>query len=58
MMKRWAEWFTVIITGSLIPIEVYAISRDPTPIKVLLLIINIAVVPRWGTSSSGSPHRR
>ncbi|MGA8621157.1 MAG: DUF2127 domain-containing protein [Candidatus Sulfotelmatobacter sp.] len=44
MMKRWAEWFTVIITGSLIPIEVYAISRDPTPIKVLLLIINIAVV--------------
>lgn len=44
MMKRWAEWFTTIITGSLIPIEVYEIYRHPTPIKILLLVINIAVV--------------
>ncbi len=42
--KRWAEWFTVIITGSLLPVEVYEIYRHPTLIKVLVLIINIAVV--------------
>jgi uncharacterized membrane protein (DUF2068 family) len=44
LVKRWAEWFTVIITGSLIPFEVYEIHRHPTPIKILVLIINIAVV--------------
>jgi uncharacterized membrane protein (DUF2068 family) len=42
--RRWAEWFTVIITGSLLPVEVYEIYRHPTLIKVLVLIINIAVV--------------
>jgi uncharacterized membrane protein (DUF2068 family) len=39
-----AEWFTVIITGSLVPFECYEIFRRPTPIKILLLIINIAIV--------------
>jgi uncharacterized membrane protein (DUF2068 family) len=43
-MKRWAEWFTVIVTSSLIPVEVYGIYRHPTAIRVLLLILNIAVV--------------
>jgi uncharacterized membrane protein (DUF2068 family) len=42
--KRWAEWFTVIITGSLLPVELYEIYRHPTLINVLVLIINIAVV--------------
>lgn len=44
LVKRWAEWFTVIITSSLVPVEVYEIYRHPTAIKVLVLIINIAVV--------------
>ncbi|HXM63828.1 MAG TPA: DUF2127 domain-containing protein [Terriglobales bacterium] len=42
--KRWAEWFTVIITGSLVPVELYEIYLHPRPIKILVLIINIAVV--------------
>jgi uncharacterized membrane protein (DUF2068 family) len=42
--KRWAEWFTVIITGSLVPVELYEIYLHPSPLKVLVLIINIAVV--------------
>jgi uncharacterized membrane protein (DUF2068 family) len=42
--KRWAEWLTVIITGSLLPVELYEIYRHPTLINVLVLIINIAVV--------------
>jgi uncharacterized membrane protein (DUF2068 family) len=43
-LKRWAEWFTVIITGSLVPLECYEIFLRPTAIKILLLIINIAIV--------------
>lgn len=44
LLKRWAEWFTVVITGSLIPVEVYEIHRHPSAIKVVILIINVAVV--------------
>lgn len=44
LLKRWAEWFTVIITSSLVPLEVYEIYRHPTPIKIVVLVINIAVV--------------
>jgi uncharacterized membrane protein (DUF2068 family) len=43
-LKRWAEWFTVIITSSLIPVEVYEIHRHLTAIKVSVLLINLAVV--------------
>jgi uncharacterized membrane protein (DUF2068 family) len=44
LLKRWAEWFTVVITSSLLPLEIYEIFHHPTPIKILVLIINIAVV--------------
>jgi uncharacterized membrane protein (DUF2068 family) len=44
LMKRWAEWFTVVITSSLVPVEIYEIYRHPTAIKILVLMINIAVV--------------
>jgi len=44
MVKRWAEWFSVIITTSLIPFEIYEIYRHPSAIKCLVLVVNIAVV--------------
>ena len=44
LMKRWAEWFTIIITSSLVPIEVYELFRHPSATKILVLIINVAVV--------------
>lgn len=44
LMKRWAEWFTIIITGSLVPVEIYELYRHLTATKILVLIINIAVV--------------
>jgi uncharacterized membrane protein (DUF2068 family) len=44
LMKPWAEWFTTIITASLVPLEVYEIVRHPTAGKVVVLAINIAVV--------------
>ncbi len=44
LRKRWAEWFTVIITLSLVPLEVYELHRHPTVGKVLVLLVNLAVV--------------
>ena len=43
-LKRWAEWFTVIITSSLVPVEVWEICRHPSGVKVVVLGINLAVV--------------
>jgi uncharacterized membrane protein (DUF2068 family) len=44
MLKRWAEWLTVIITGSLVPIEVYEIHRHPSAVKIAVFVINLAIV--------------
>jgi uncharacterized membrane protein (DUF2068 family) len=44
LLKRWAEWFTVVITSSLVPLEAYEIYRHPAPIKIIVLVINIAIV--------------
>ncbi len=42
--KRWAEWFTVAITSSLVPLEIYEIYRHPTPVKIVVLVLNVAIV--------------
>ena len=42
--KRWAEYFTIVTTAGLIPIEVYELSRRVTTVKVAVLIINVAIV--------------
>ena len=44
LRKPWARWFTIIATSSLIPIEVYEIAREVHPIRVLVLLANVAVV--------------
>ncbi len=44
LKKRWGEWTTVVITGSLLPVEVYEIYRHPSAVKVCVLLINIGVV--------------
>jgi uncharacterized membrane protein (DUF2068 family) len=44
LRKRWAEYFTVIVTGSFIPLELYELARHVTATRVALLGINVAVV--------------
>ena len=44
LLKRWAMWFTVIITGSFLPVEIYELARHPSPGKVVLLAINLVLV--------------
>jgi uncharacterized membrane protein (DUF2068 family) len=43
-MKRWAEWFTTMITSSLVPVEIYELYHQPSATKIVVLIINVAVV--------------
>ena len=41
---RWAEYFTVIVTSSFVPFELYEIVRRPTTIRVAALLVNLAIV--------------
>ena len=41
---HWAEYLTVITTSLLIPVEIWEIFHHPTPMKVLALVINLAIV--------------
>jgi len=44
LRKRWGEWLTVIITTSLVPVEVYEIYRHFSYVKVGVLGVNVAIV--------------
>jgi len=44
LRKRWAEYFTIITTAGLIPLEVYEIHRHVTAVKTVVLLINVAIV--------------
>jgi|ERR1035437_2491031 uncharacterized membrane protein (DUF2068 family) len=44
MEKVWAEYLTSIITTSFIPIEIYALTRHTTILRVSLLLANVLVV--------------
>jgi uncharacterized membrane protein (DUF2068 family) len=44
LQKGWAEYFTIITTGALVPLEVYELVRHVTAAKIIVLIINVAIV--------------
>jgi uncharacterized membrane protein (DUF2068 family) len=44
LRRRWARWFTIGTTSSLIPLEVYEIIREPRLLRVLVLLLNAGVV--------------
>jgi uncharacterized membrane protein (DUF2068 family) len=44
LRRQWARWFTIIATSSLVPLELYEIIRRPRPLRVLILVINVAIV--------------
>ena len=44
LRRRWAEWLTIVITGSLIPLEVWELLHRPTVGKAAVLIVNLAIV--------------
>ncbi|HEX4639718.1 MAG TPA: DUF2127 domain-containing protein [Chthoniobacterales bacterium] len=42
--QRWAEWLTIVATGSLIPIEIYELVKQFTAVRLLHLLGNVAIV--------------
>jgi len=44
LRKRWGEWLTVIITSSLVPVELYEIYRHASYTKLVVLAVNVAIV--------------
>jgi uncharacterized membrane protein (DUF2068 family) len=44
LRKRWAEYFTIITTAGLIPLELYELAKHVTAAKIAILIVNIAIV--------------
>jgi uncharacterized membrane protein (DUF2068 family) len=44
MVKRWAEYFAVIITSSFLPIEIYEVVKKFKPLKIGIIVVNAAIV--------------
>jgi uncharacterized membrane protein (DUF2068 family) len=44
LRKRWAEWMTIVVTASLIPLELWEVVNRPSAGKALVLFVNVAIV--------------
>jgi uncharacterized membrane protein (DUF2068 family) len=44
LRRRWAEYFTVIVTSSFIPLELYELVKHVTATRVAVIGVNVAVV--------------
>jgi uncharacterized membrane protein (DUF2068 family) len=44
LRKRWAEYFTIVTTGTLIPLEVFELWRHFTATKIVVSLVNVLIV--------------
>ena len=42
--KRWAEWLTVVVTASFVPVEIYEMVARESLLKGLVIAVNVAAV--------------
>jgi uncharacterized membrane protein (DUF2068 family) len=42
--RRWAEYLTVLATASLLPLELHELTERITVLRVLMLVVNLAVL--------------
>jgi uncharacterized membrane protein (DUF2068 family) len=42
--RTWAEWLTVGVTGSFIPLEAYELWHHPGPAKIVAIVLNFVIV--------------
>jgi uncharacterized membrane protein (DUF2068 family) len=42
--KRWAEYFTIVTTGGLIPLEIFELARHFTITKLVISLVNALIV--------------
>ena len=44
LRKRWAEYFTIVTTGGLIPLEIFELARHFTVTKLAVAFVNVLIV--------------
>jgi len=44
LRKRWAEYLTTIVTASLVPLELYELTRKPSVLKAAGIALNLLIV--------------
>ena len=44
LRKRWAQYFTIVVTASLLPLEVFEMARHATIAKAIVILLNIGIV--------------
>ncbi|MGC9997343.1 MAG: DUF2127 domain-containing protein, partial [Terriglobia bacterium] len=44
LRKTWAEYFTLIVTGSFLPVEVYLMTQHLTAVRAVVTLVNIGIV--------------
>jgi len=44
LLRRWGEYFSAVVTGVFIPVEIYELTERVSVLKVLVLAINVAAV--------------
>jgi uncharacterized membrane protein (DUF2068 family) len=44
LRKLWAEYFTIVTTGALIPLEIYELVRHFTVTKLVVTVVNALIV--------------
>jgi uncharacterized membrane protein (DUF2068 family) len=42
--KRWAKYFSIILTGSFIPLEIWELVRHFSVMKCVVIVLNAAIV--------------
>src|ERR1039457_7307365 len=43
-LKAWAEYFTILITSSFLPVEVYLMMQHFTVVRLLATLVNIGII--------------
>ena len=46
--KHWAEWMTLIVTASFIPLEIHEFIRNSNVIRGVIIFLNVAIVVYLG----------
>jgi uncharacterized membrane protein (DUF2068 family) len=44
LRKRWAEYFTIVTTSGLIPLEIFEMARHFTATKLVVAFVNVLIV--------------
>jgi uncharacterized membrane protein (DUF2068 family) len=44
LRRRWAEWLTVVVTASFVPLEAYELARRFTVARVVLIVLNLGIL--------------